>query len=295
MRIGVCGTGKMGAAITRRLMASGHQLDVWNRDPARTAPLVEAGATRAETPAALASGSDVVISMLLNDAAVEAVYRGRDGILMGVITGKLVIDMSTVAPETEETMAALVAEKGAAFVECPVGGTVGPARDGKLFGFAGGSDQDFARARPILERLCRRIEHVGPAGAGAKMKLAVNLPLLVYWEALGEALALCQPLGLPPERLIDILSDTSGTPAAMKARSGHLVKTLEGAASDQPSFDVAAARKDLAIMAAYGRTLGAPLPVTKAALLEYDAAIAAGLGGQDATVVAIQAARRVKS
>ena len=88
--------------------------------------------------------------------------------------------------------------QGAAFVECPVGGSTGPAREGKLFGLVGGAPADIARAMPVLEQLCRRIEHIGALGSGATMKLAVNLPLLVYWQALGEALAICKPLNLPP-------------------------------------------------------------------------------------------------
>jgi 3-hydroxyisobutyrate dehydrogenase len=95
-------------------------------------------------------------------------------------------------------------------IDCPVGGTVGPALGGKLFGFAVGDAGGVARANSILDQLCRRVEHVGAVGAGASMKLAINLPLLVYWQSLGEALALCKPLDLDPARLVDILSDTRG-------------------------------------------------------------------------------------
>jgi len=120
--------------------------------------------------------------------------------------------MSTVRPETERALAGKIRAKGAAMIECPVGGTIGPAKDGKLFGFVGGEAPDVARARPLLEQMCRRIEHVGPVGAGASMKLAINLPLLVFWQAFGEALALVRPLGLDAARLVDIFSDTSAVP-----------------------------------------------------------------------------------
>src|SRR5438034_622573 len=96
--------------------------------------------------------------------------------------------------------------------------TVGPAREGKLFGFVGGDEGDVARAKPLLDQLCRRVEHVGPIGAGASMKLAINLPLLVYYQALGEALSLCRPLGLDPARLMDIFADPSGGPNKLKLR-----------------------------------------------------------------------------
>ena len=162
------------------------------------------------SPAELVDGCDATIVMLLNDAATEAVYRGPNGILKAKLAGKLVIDMSTVRPDTMKSAGTAALQQGAAFVECPVGGSTGPAKEGKLLGLVGGTQADVARAMPILEQLCRRIEHVGELGAGSTMKLAVNLPLLVYWQALGEALTICKPLNLPADRLIDILSDTVG-------------------------------------------------------------------------------------
>ena len=97
------------------------------------------------------------------------------------MAGKLFIEMSTVRPEVEVALAEKVKLKKAAMIDCPVGGTTGPAREGKLFGFVGGEDADVARARPLLDQMCRRAEHVGPVGSGARMKLAINLPLFVYW------------------------------------------------------------------------------------------------------------------
>jgi len=146
MKIGVCGTGKMGAAIAQRLMSCSHKITVWNRDPAKTQPLASLGANVAASPAALCQACDVIITMVLDDSALDAVYRGAAGILSADLSGRLVIDMSTVLPATEEAIAAEVKEKGAAFVECPVGGTVGPAREGKLFGLMGGGEADVARA-----------------------------------------------------------------------------------------------------------------------------------------------------
>ena len=161
MKIGVCGTGKMGAAIAQRLMSCSHKITVWNRDPAKTQPLASLGANVAASPAALCQACDVIITMVLDDCALDAVYRGAAGILSADLSGRLVTDMSTVLPATEEAIAAEVKEKGAAFVECPVGGTVGPAREGKLFGLMGGGEADVARAassRAIVSahRACRR-------------------------------------------------------------------------------------------------------------------------------------------
>src|ERR1700694_4535457 len=292
MKIGVCGTGRMGSSIAQRLMSVGHEVGVWNRNPAKTKTLVEAGAKLFASPATLVDGCEVTVVMLLNDAAMEAVYRGPDGILKSRLPGKLVIDMSTVRPDTMTSIGAAVAQQGAGVVESPVGGTVGPAREGKLLGLVGGTKADVARAMPLLEQMCRRVEHVGELGSGSMMKLAVNLPLLVYWQALGEALTICKPLNLPAERLIDILSDTAGTPTAMKGRGPAIAKVLGGAPLGEAAFGLNAAKKDLATAVQFASTIHVELPVTASAVACYEEAEAAGLGDADATAIATRWSQR---
>ena len=292
MKVGVCGTGRMGGSIAERLIAVGHEVAVWNRDATKTKPLVAAGAKAVASPAALVEGCDVTIVMLLNDAATEAVYRGTNGLLSAKLNGKLVIDMSTIQPETMKSAGNAVTKAGGAFVECPVGGSKVPAKEGKLFGLVGGSDTDVARATPLLEQLCRRIEHVGPLGAGATLKLAVNLPLLVYWQALGESLTICKPLNLPPERLIDILTDTNGAPAAMKARGPAIAKALAGTPSGETAFGITGAKKDLATAVQFAASIHAELPVAKSALACFEEAEKDGLGEADATTVSVRWPRR---
>jgi len=292
MKIGVCGTGRMGASIAQRLIAVGHEVGVWNRDVTKTRPLTDAGAKLYASPAELAAGCEAVVVMLLNDAATESVYRSPNGILKAELAGKLIIDMSTVRPDTMISVGSAVAQKGASFVECPVGGSTVPAREGKLFGLVGGAQADVARAMPLLEQLCRRIEHVGALGAGATMKLAINLPLLVYWQALGESLTICRPLNLPAERLIDILSDTAGAPAAMKGRGSIIAKVLGGAPLGETAFGLSAAKKDLATAVQFAASIHAQLPVAASALACFEEAEAAGLGDADATTVSIRWAQR---
>jgi 3-hydroxyisobutyrate dehydrogenase len=292
MKIGVCGTGRMGSSIAQRLMSLGHEVGVWNRNSDRTKPLTDAGAKLFASPADLVEGCDVLIVMLLNDAAIEAVYRGPNGVLKSKLADKLVIDMSTVRPDTMTSVGASVAQQGAAFVESPVGGSTGPAKEGKLFGLVGGTRADVARATPVLEQLCRRIEHVGEVGSGSMMKLAVNLPLLVYWQALGEALAICKPLNLPADRLIDILSDTAGTPTAMKGRGAVIAKVLGGAPLGETAFGLNAAKKDLATAVQFGASLDVELPVTASALACFEEAEAAGLGDADATAISTRWTQR---
>jgi 3-hydroxyisobutyrate dehydrogenase len=284
----------MGSAIAQRLMSVGHEVAVWNRSQAKTKPLTDTGAKLFATPAALIDGCETVIVMLLNDAASKEVYQGSEGILNANLAGKLVIDMSTVRPETMQGIGGAVSKQGAAFVESPVGGSTGPAKEGKLFALAGGNEADLARAMPILEQLCRRIEHIGALGAGATMKLAVNLPLLVYWQALGEALTICKPLNLPADRLIDILSDTAGTPTAMKGRGAVIARVLSGQPLGETAFGLGAAKKDLATAVQFAASLQAELPVTASALACFEEAEAAGLGDADATAISSRWPQRAK-
>jgi 3-hydroxyisobutyrate dehydrogenase len=278
----------MGAAIAQRLMNLGHEITVWNRTPAKTTPLAAAGAKVAATPSQLAASSEAIITILTDAAAIDAAYHGRDGLLSAGISGKLFVEMSTVRPETERKLAAKIREKSAAMVECPVGGTVGPAKDGKLFGFVGGEAADVARARPLLDQLCRRVEHVGPVGAGASMKLAINLPLLVFWQAFGEALALCRSLGLEPARILDIFADTSGGPNVLKGRGPVLAAALQGKDTGPITVDIDAMRKDLRTMVEEAQSLGTSLPVTSRALECYDEASRAGLGKGDITGIPVR-------
>ena len=288
MKIGIAGTGRMGAAIGERLIGFGHELAVWNRTADKTKALAAVGAKVAATPSQLASSSEAIVTILTDAAAIDAAYRGKSGLLSADVSGKLFIEMSTVRPETERALAADVRRKGAAMVECPVGGTIGPAREGKLFGFVGGDAADVARARSLLEQMCRRIEHVGPVGTGASMKLAINLPLLVFWQAFGEALALVRPLGLDAARLVDIFTDTSGGPNVLKNRGPALAAAIEGKAVGPITVDIDAMRKDLRTMVEEARSLGTTLPVTSSALQCYDEASRAGLGKGDITTIPVR-------
>lgn len=285
MKIGLLGTGKMGSAMVERLINCGHELVIWNRSIEKTIPLVTKGATVAASPAQLVDQVEIIISILTDAQAIDACYRAPGGVLSTSVVGKLFIEMSTVRPVTAIAIAKDVTAKGGAMVDCPVGGTVGPAREGKLLGLVGGEEKDVDRARPILEQLCRRVEHVGPSGSGVRLKLTVNLPLLVFWQSFSEALSLSSQLNISPERLIDILSDTSGAPSMMKARTPVLVSTLKGEPQAPAAFTLDNIRKDLRTMIEEAQSNGWSIPVTQAALAELDKTSAAGLGDKDGTAV----------
>ena len=294
MKLGVVGIGRMGAAIAGRLLGLGHEVTVWNRSADKARALAAAGAKVASTPAELAAQAEFIISILSNAEAIEQAYAGAGGLLSGNVAGKLFIEMSTVRPETEKALAQKVKAKGAALIECPVGGTVGPAKDGKLFGFVGGDAADVARAKPLLDQMCRRVEHVGPIGAGASMKLAINLPLLVFWQSFGEALSLCEPLGLDPARLVDIFADTSGGPNVLKGRGPMIVAALQGKDTGPITFDVDLIRKDLRTMIEEAASRGMTLPVAASALQSFDEAAKEGLNASDAVTLPVRWMKRAR-
>ena len=292
MQIGIAGLGKMGSAIAQRLIEVGHDLAVWNRSPEKAQPLANAGAKVATNPADVARNAQTVITILSDAAAIDAVYGGPAGLLAGDVTGKLFIEMSTVAPATETALAEKVRAKGAALVECPVGGTTGPARQGKLIGLMGGEPADIERARPILEQLCRRLEHCGPLGTGAVMKLTINMPLMIYWQALGEALALCRPLGLDPARLMELLADTSGGPNVLKVRGPAVATMLKGGDIGPVTFDIDSAVKDLRTMLGEGKRQGLELPLVERTLSCYEETKGKVSGAAEVSAVSVYWANR---
>jgi 3-hydroxyisobutyrate dehydrogenase len=204
-------------------------------------------------------------------------------LLSGAAPQQLFIDMSTTSSARQQAMGTRLQAAGLAYVECPVGGSVGPAREGKLLGFAGGPAEHLQRALPLLQQLCRRVEHVGPHGAGAMMKLAINLPLMVYWQTLGEALSLIAPLGLEPARVIDIFSESSGGPNMLKVRGPMIAQALAGEQNDMVTVDVKTMRKDLRAMLAQGSGQQRKMPLTSATLANFDEAAQGGLDAADCT------------
>jgi 3-hydroxyisobutyrate dehydrogenase len=283
MKIGIAGIGKMGNAIGSRLLGLGHSVSVWNRTPNKTTGLVNAGAHLAATPKLLAESVDVVLTLLTNEAALDEVYSGPHGLLSGAVSQKIFIDMSTVKPATPTEMALRANAVGAVYLECPVGGSVGPAKEGKLLGFVGGDSADVEKIKPLLDQLCKRVEHVGPYGAGSTVKLAVNLPLMVYWQTLGESLSLVESLGIDPTRMIDILADSSGGPNMLKVRGAMIAQTLSQKKSDQVTVSVATMRKDMRAMIDQAQVNQRQLPLTSLALSQFNTAAETGLDDKDCT------------
>jgi 3-hydroxyisobutyrate dehydrogenase len=295
MQIGIAGVGRMGSNMGLRLMEVGHTLTVWNRSADKLKPLVDAGASPAKSPADVVGAAEAVITILTDAAAIDAVYHGPQGLLSGDVKGKLFIEMSTVPPDVEIALAEKVRAKGAAFVECPVGGSTQPARQGKLLGLIGGEAADVARARPVIDQMCRRALHGGPVGSGAILKLTVNMPLMIYWQALGEALAMCSSLKVDPKELLDFLTETSGAANVLKIRQVPIVAKMKGEPSGPATFDVNGGIKDIKAMLEEGKRRGLELPVLAQTLKCYEEAKQHS-GGEDeiSAGVAVYWANRAK-
>jgi len=292
MQVGVAGLGKMGAAIAARLMDVGHQVTVWNRSADKTKALAAAGAKVAATPAEVAKQCEAVITILADANAIDAVYNGPSGLLSGNPAGKLFIEMSTVLPATATALAAKARAKGAALVECPVGGSTGPAKQGQLLGLMGAEPADAARAKPLLDQLCRRLEHCGPVGTGSAMKLAINLPLMVAWQAYGEAFAICRDVGFSPKRLLDLFVDTNGANPALKNRAQMIVTMFEGGDPGPTTFSISNACKDLRVMLDAAKAKGVELPTIERSLACFEEARQHGLADADGSALSVYWAKR---
>ncbi len=189
--------------------------------------------------------------------------------------------MSTVSPDTHIPIASALVARGAAFIECPVSGSIAAAQSGALVGFAGGAAAAFARAQPLLAQLCRRVDLVGAIGAGARMKLAANLLLVVFWQALGEALLLAGLPATDAARAIDLLGDSNIGAAILRTRAAQIVGALHGEASGAPAFDVDTMLKDLTYMAREAASHRVTLPLAQRTLECFDHASREGMGSVD--------------
>jgi 3-hydroxyisobutyrate dehydrogenase-like beta-hydroxyacid dehydrogenase len=250
-KIGFLGIGEMGTPMAGRLLQAGHDLVVWNRRVERTAPLAQAGAAVAASPAKAAAGRDFVITMLATPEALEIVLFGNEGLAPALSPGQILIDMSTVGPDEVRSAAARL-PKGASLVDAPVRGSVPQATSGRLDIFVGATDEDYERVRPILETL-GSVRHAGGPGAGAAMKLVANLALGAAIVTLGEALSLGESLELQRATLLDVLADSPIGPIVKAKRAN--VESGQFA----PSFKLRHAAKDLRLVtetaAARGRDL----------------------------------------
>lgn len=276
MKVGLVGLGRMGRAICGRLMQNGCEITVWDRDAAAIKSAAKLGCALVEHPRAVAAAADIVISIITEDHGVRSIYRDENGFLSGQIGGKLFIEMSTLQPMTGRELAPLVQQAGARIIESPVLGTIPSVRDGKLLALVGGNAEDVERARPVLEKLTRRIVHMGPNGAGYAMKLAANLGLASYIQSTAEALALGEREGLALPQMLDVLGEAPTANAWFAARKGSLM----GEPADV-TLDLKTLRKDVMSVVATASLNGTSMPLASGVLASLSAAVAHGWGDKD--------------
>jgi 3-hydroxyisobutyrate dehydrogenase-like beta-hydroxyacid dehydrogenase len=270
VRVGFVGLGTMGGAMAANAARAGLEVSAWNRSPGRAAELGDLGVAIAESPAAVAAASDVVITIVSDTPDVEAVLFGAEGVAAGAKPGSLVIDMSTISPSATRDFAARLAEQQVAMLDAPVSGGSEGAKKGTLSIFVGGEAAELERARPVLERLGTTITHVGPIGSGQAVKAVNQVILAGTYLGVAEGIVLALKSGLDVEQVVGALSGGAAQSWVLANRSGRMLD------NDYPlGFKVALHRKDLGIALGMARELGASLPVS--ALCE---AIEAGLMGQ---------------
>jgi 3-hydroxyisobutyrate dehydrogenase-like beta-hydroxyacid dehydrogenase len=251
--IGFIGLGAMGGRLAGRLLAAGYEVHGHNRTKSKAAELIANGLIWQETPREVASAADVTISMVSDDAALEQICFGSDGILAGLSAGKLYADMSTVSPDASAELAARVSELGAKMLDAPVSGSVPQADSGTLTIMVGGEPGAFAVAEPILAVLGSKVVHVGGNGKGLLLKLAINISLAAQLVAFSEGLVLAERGGIEAKLAAEVMAESPIGSPMLKARVPLILDLPE-----QAWFDVELLHKDvrLALRAAQqSRTL----------------------------------------
>jgi 3-hydroxyisobutyrate dehydrogenase-like beta-hydroxyacid dehydrogenase len=259
-RLGFVGIGYMGRPIARRLLGSGFRLTAYDLDHSKTDELIQYGGNVAQSVSELSSSCNVVLSCLPSDEAVLNIYKGPGGVFANAQRGSLVMDMSTVYPETSHELSKLGSEYGVDFLDVTISGSTPAAEQGALTLFGGGDQGCFEAAESIFRVLARKYFYLGPNGAGATMKLVVNALLGIGMQAIGEAVALGEKAGLDRNRLLGVLSETA---VVAPAHVGKLERAMKSDYS--PQFPIRLMNKDFGLILNLAAAVGAQMPATAAA------------------------------
>ncbi|MBO0867506.1 MAG: NAD(P)-dependent oxidoreductase [Micromonosporaceae bacterium] len=281
--VAVIGAGRMGAAMVTRLRAGGYPVTVFNRTRERAeAAAGSTGAAVAGTAREAAEAAQVVLVSLADDAAVRSAYAGPDGLALGLTAGVVVLECSTLQPETVHKLAPLVTERGAALLDTPVSGSVPLVLNGQLTVLAGGDPAAVERARPVLDALASKVFHLGDLGAGATMKLAVNSVLIALNQALSEALVLAERAGVEREQAYEVFANSAvAAPYVQYKRDAFVHPETTPAA-----FLVDLVAKDLWLVDALATRHGVRADQLAANRRVVAGAVAAGFGGNDISSIA---------
>ena len=259
-KIGFIGLGNMGSRMAGRLLDTGYSMTVYNREKNKTAPLAERGARVADTPREVAAASDVVITMVSNDAALHAVVFSEDGVLAGARPGMTLIDMSSVSPGASREVAQAAKAKAVRMIDSPVSGSTPHAEQGTLAILVGGDKDVYDECKPLLEHMGRGVFHMGESGMGATMKLVVNTLLGTQLQTLAEAMVLGLKAGIEKNTLLDTLGQMAHISAGQKGKIENVRR------EEYPTqFPLALMYKDYGLIADLAREHAVPMPVTAAA------------------------------
>ncbi len=282
LRIGFIGMGRMGVRMAPHLLEAGFELTVYNRTAERCRSLAALGATVAESPAALAAASDVVITMINDAAAASEVLLGPAGALETLRTGSAVIEMSTIGPAAARALGRAAAERCVDFLDAPVSGSIAAAEAATLLTMVGGEHAAFERLRPVLAAMTASQHYLGSVGAGAAMKLAINAMIAVTNQAVAEALVLAERSGIDRAAAYGVLSGSAVASPYVKYKQGHFLDP----AGQPVTFTPVQMQKDLDLALGLAREVGLPLFATAAANQVLSAARGLGQGDQDMARVA---------
>jgi 3-hydroxyisobutyrate dehydrogenase-like beta-hydroxyacid dehydrogenase len=275
-KVGFIGLGVMGSQMVNRLLNKGHTVTGYNRTRAKAEWLVQKGMQWADSPRAVASASDYTFAMVTNAAAIQAITEGPAGLLAGLTTGKLFIDMSTVSPAVSRALAAKVRGIGADMVDSPVSGSVITLQEGKLSVMVGGRKETFDAIKPLLLDIGPKVTYVGDNGLALSMKIATNLSLAVQMLAFSEGVLLAEKSGIAREVAVDVLTHSAVASPMIQYRGPFVLQQPEEA-----WFDVNMMQKDMVLAMELGRQLDVPLPTTAVSNEFLTAARGMGLAKND--------------
>lgn len=280
-RVGVVGLGTMGGAMAANIARAGFPLTVWNRSAGRAHALEALGATIADSPATLATASDIILVCVSDTKDVEAVLFGPSGAAEGGARGALVIDCSTIDPAATRAVAARLGERGIGFVDAPVTGGSEGAQKGTLAILVGGSAADVERARPVFGAIGRTVTHFGPVGAGQAAKAVNQVIIAGGYLAVAEGIVLAMKAGLDPQQIVEALSGGVAQSWILANRSGRMI------ANEYPiGFKISLHLKDLGIALALAKETGTALPVAALAAQLEAGLVARGHGDDDNSALA---------
>ena len=277
-KITYLGLGIMGQGMAANLLKAGYPVTVWNRTPAACEPLVGQGATQANSPAEAVAGADVIMYCLSDDAAVEALVFGEGGVLAGVKAGQIVVNLTTIHPDTTRKEAAAYAGKEVRFLDAPVFGSKNEAANGGLWIVAGGDRNLFEQVKPILEVLSETTHYMGGTAMGTSMKLVGNLVVASQLEALGEAMTLATRAGLDPEDVLGVLHVTDFKSPIFDGVGQMLINR-----DFTTHFSLNLMLKDANLIARFAQDLNVPVPASAATREVIKAAVNKGWGGENAS------------